>query len=101
MQPTKFEFVINLKTAKAPLGASEPARPCQRGDRMSNCDSVAGRSLIDLVTSGLALRAPALGAASALTRPNQSAQWLPSGRRGALTVKEVVGPNDVIDGPWH
>jgi hypothetical protein len=39
---------------------------------MSNCDLVAGRSaggsLIDLVASRLALRAPALSAASALTR---------------------------------
>jgi hypothetical protein len=38
---------------------------------MSNCDFVAGsagRSLIDLVASRLACRAPALCAASALTR---------------------------------
>src|SRR6201997_2293716 len=62
---------------------------------MSNCDFVAGRSLIDLVASRLALRAPALRAASALTRPNQSAQWLPSGRHRVPTVK-MVGPNDVI-----
>src|SRR5215510_6672561 len=67
----------------------------RRGDRMSNCDFVAGRSLIDLVASRLALRAPALCAASALTRPNQSAQWLSSGRHNVPTVK-VVGPNDVI-----
>jgi hypothetical protein len=39
---------------------------------MSNCDFVAGRSLIALVTPKPALHAPALGAASALTRPNQS-----------------------------
>jgi hypothetical protein len=31
---------------------------------MSNCDFVAGRSLIDLGASRLALHAPALGAAS-------------------------------------
>jgi hypothetical protein len=49
---------------------------------MSNCDFVAGRSLIDLVAARLALHAPALGAASALTRPNQSAQRLASGRHG-------------------
>ena len=36
---------------------------------MSNCDFVAGGLLIDLVTSRLALRAPALRAATALTRP--------------------------------
>src|SRR5215831_5340658 len=54
---------------------------------MSNCDFVAGRSLIDLVASRLALRAPALRAASALTRPNQSAQWLSSGRHNVPTVK--------------
>jgi hypothetical protein len=67
---------------------------------MSNCDFVAsgslGRSLIDLVASRLALRAPAPSAASALTRPNQSARRLPSGRRGVPTVKEVVGPNNVV-----
>ena len=40
---------------------------------MSNCHVVAGRSLIDLVASRLALRAPALRAATALTQPNQSA----------------------------
>jgi hypothetical protein len=62
---------------------------------MSNCDFVAGRSLIDLVASRLALRAPALSAASALTRPNQSARWLSGDRHGVPTVK-VVGPNDVI-----
>ena len=54
---------------------------------MSNCDFVAGRSLIALVASRLALRAPARRAASALTRPNQSARWLPSGRHGVPTVK--------------
>jgi hypothetical protein len=57
---------------------------------MSNCDFVAGRSV-----SRLALRAPALSAASALTRPNQSAQWLPSDRHIVPTVK-MVGPNNVV-----
>jgi hypothetical protein len=41
---------------------------------MSNCDLVAARSLIALAASRLALRAPALRAATALTRPNGSAQ---------------------------
>src|SRR5947209_19107833 len=61
----------------------------RRGDRMSNCHLVAGRSLIDLVASRLALRAPALRAATALTRPNRSAQRLPCGRRAAPTAVTV------------
>src|SRR5258707_1814540 len=56
---------------------------------MSNCHLVAGRSLIDLVASRLALRAPALRAATALTRPNRSAQRLPCGRRTAPTAVTV------------
>src|SRR4249919_574887 len=62
---------------------------------MSNCHVVAGRSLIDLAASRLALRAPALRAATALTRPNQSAQWLPCGRHTVPTGK-MVGPNNVV-----
>ena len=62
---------------------------------MSNCDLVAARSLIDLAASRLALRAPALRAATALTRPNGSAQWLPCGRHGVPTAV-TVGPNDVV-----
>jgi hypothetical protein len=55
----------------------------------------AGRSLIDLAASRLALRAPALRAASTLTRPTRSAQRLPCDRRVAPTGK-MVGPSDVI-----
>jgi hypothetical protein len=62
---------------------------------MSNCDLVAARSLIALAASRLALRAPALRAATALTRPNQSAQWLPCGRHGVPTAG-TVGPNHVV-----
>src|SRR5262249_32535166 len=65
------------------------------GDRMSNCHLVAGRSLIDLVASRLALRAPALRAATTLTRPNRSAQRLPCGRHCVPTAK-TVGPNNVV-----
>src|SRR2546430_8199534 len=56
---------------------------------MSNCHLVAGRSLIDLVASRLALRAPALRAATALTRPNRSTQRLPCRRRTAPTAATV------------
>jgi ABC transporter substrate binding protein len=70
-QPLKYELVINLKTAKA-LGTDELARYRRRGDRMSNCDFVAGTALIDLVAARLALHAPALCAVSVSTRPNQS-----------------------------
>src|SRR5262249_57170998 len=66
-----------------------------RGDRMSNCDLVAARSLIDLVASRLALRAPALRAATALTRPNRSAQWLPCGRHVVPTAV-TIGPKHVV-----
>src|SRR6516162_11818758 len=62
---------------------------------MSNCHVAAGRSLIDLVASRLALRAPAVRAATALTRPNQSAQWLLCGRHTVPTGK-MVGPNNVV-----
>src|SRR5215470_15161871 len=60
---------------------------------MSNCHLVAGRSLIDLAASRLALRAPALRAAK--TRPNRSAQRLPCGRHAVPTTK-TVGPSDVV-----
>jgi hypothetical protein len=62
---------------------------------MSNCDLVAARSLILLATSRLALRAPALCAATALTRPKGSAQWLPCGRHGVPTAM-TVGPSHVV-----
>ena len=62
---------------------------------MSNCHLVAARSLIDLAASRLALRAPALRAATALTRPSRSAQRLPCGRQNAPTAK-TVGPNNVV-----
>src|SRR4029450_5250329 len=52
---------------------------------LRNCDFVAAKSLIDLVASRLALRAPALRAATALTRPTRSAQRLPSGRHAVPT----------------
>ena len=62
---------------------------------MSNCDLAAARSLTDLAASRLALRAPALRAATALTRPDGSAQGLPCGRHGVPTAV-TVGPNDVV-----
>jgi len=60
---------------------------------VSNCDFVAWGSLIDLATSRLPLRAPALRAA--LTRPNRSAQRLPCGRHAVPTTK-TVGPSNVV-----
>jgi hypothetical protein len=60
---------------------------------MSNCDFVARRSLIALVTPRPALHAPALAAASALTRPNQSAQWA---TKRCADHEGGGGPNDLI-----
>ncbi len=34
LQPAKFAFVINLKSAKALGLTTEPARHCRRGDRV-------------------------------------------------------------------
>jgi hypothetical protein len=63
---------------------------------MSNCDLVTGGSLIALAASRLALRALALRAATALTRPNRSAQRLTCGRHAGRTAI-TVGPNKVLD----
>src|SRR5215467_15047979 len=57
---------------------------------MSNCHLVAGRSLIALAASRLALRA-----ATALTRPNRSAQRLACCRH-IVPIAKTVGPNDVV-----
>src|SRR5262245_17146442 len=62
---------------------------------MSNCDVVAGRSLIDWAASRLALRAPARCAATALTRRARSARWLPCGRHFVPTGVTVC-PNHVV-----
>ena len=62
---------------------------------MSNCDFVTGRSLIDLAASRLALRAPALRAATSLTRPNRSAQRLACDRH-SVRLANAGGPNDVV-----
>src|SRR5262249_35048822 len=72
-----------------PRNLAHAVSPRRRGDRMSNCHLVAGRSLIDLAASRLALHAPAQRAATALTRPNGSARWLPCGRRAAPTAVTV------------
>ena len=54
---------------------------------------LARADVIDLAASRLALRTPALRAATASTRPNRSAQQLPCGRHGVPTVV-TAGPND-------
>src|SRR5258708_21912110 len=59
---------------------------------MSNCDLVAARATMDLAASRLALRAPALRAATALTRPNPSAQRLSCGRHAV-----AIDPIDVVN----
>ena len=64
--------------------------------RVSNCDLVAARSLMDWATSRLALRAPALRAATALTRPNPSAQRLSCGRH-AVSTAVAIDPIDVVN----
>jgi hypothetical protein len=62
---------------------------------MSNCHVVAGQLLIDLVASRLALCAPALRAATALTRPNGSARGLACGRHNVPTGR-AVSPSDIV-----
>src|SRR5262249_29086022 len=78
-----------------PRSSAHAALACRGGDRMSNCHLVAGRSLIALAASRLALRASALRAATALTRPNRSAQRLAC-RRHTVPTAKTVGPNDVV-----
>src|SRR5262249_13800444 len=62
---------------------------------MSNCHLVAGRSLIDLGASRLALRAPALRPATVLTRQNRSARGLACSGPTVPTAK-TVGQNNVV-----
>src|SRR6266700_7069722 len=84
-----------------PYAGKPPVRFCAGGAMkiaslpLRNCHLVAGRSLIDLAATRLALRAPALRAATALTRPSRSAQRLPCGRQNVPTAK-TVGPNNVV-----
>ena len=77
-----------------PSRSTAANRPRRRGGRVSNCHLVAGKSLITSAASRLALRAPALRAATALTRPNRSAQPLPYGRHAVPTAK-TIGPHNV------
>src|SRR5262249_15175665 len=88
-----------------PRPATNPARPRRRGDRVSNCHLVAATSLIDLAASRLALRAPALRAATALRRPNRSAQRLPCGRytvppRMTIRTKNIA-TNHCVERGYH
>jgi hypothetical protein len=68
---------------------------------MSNCDFVAGRSLIALAASRLALRTPALRAATALTRPKRSAQRPPCAAvtRASPTGAEPSAERSAVDRP--
>src|SRR5215471_15183839 len=66
----------NRQAARA-CDSGQVARPRRRGDRMSNCDFMAAKSLTDL------------------TRPNQSVQRLPRGRHAVPTAM-TVGPKHVI-----
>jgi hypothetical protein len=87
-----------LARTRSLYGAADQLDSCcsyRRRDRASNCDFVAWGSLIDLATSRLALRAPALRAAAALTRPNRPAQRLPCARHAVPTTK-TVGPSIVV-----
>src|SRR5215813_9169293 len=95
-QPTRFELVINHGEGARPRCAFAASATRRRGNRVSNCDLVAARSLIVLAASRLALRAPALRAATALTRPNRSARQLSWGRHAVPTAM-TVGPIDVVD----
>src|SRR5262249_39479820 len=73
----------------------QPALARRRGDRVSNCHLVAARSLIDLATSRLALRAPALRAATPLPRQNRSAHRLLCALYTVPTVM-TIGQNNIV-----
>ncbi len=67
-QPTKFELVINLKSAKAfrHHGAADHARACRRGNRMKRREFIAG--LAGTMVAPMLQSAPLWAQSSELTR---------------------------------
>jgi hypothetical protein len=84
-------------TRKTPAMFGWPGtQGCQTGmcRHCPRCESGCQR-VNDLVASRLALRAPTLRAATALTRPDRSAQRLPRGRH-TVPAADTVGPEDIV-----
>jgi hypothetical protein len=79
-------------TAQRPCGPDRSAV----GSEMSNCVFAAAGSRFARAASKLALLAPALRAATALTRRARSAVGLPCGRH-AVPTAVTVGPSDVVE----